>query len=488
MNNKSFRFAVPLIVAIVMIVFTLAAYYVFPFGVVAHKLIDIFAGGRSFVKVGLFAAWTVLLCAFAVVAEMPHPRKWKVPVSWLFGAIGVTFLYNLSLLLIYFHKLGFQAKDFVITFHNNEVSSTMLLHNHVMKGVNGLLLNALGSGKQENVDTGLAFVGLLPSIWFVLGGLLVLLCAVLLIIKFVELYNKQNRTHGLFLILYSIMSFSLLKNMLDGGLLNRETPIALAALIFITTINSKRSQWTGGPAVLLPIAVYGVLIILLMQLRLVSSEHFMLYVFPMATFAAVIGTMIYWQYAQPLQKRLAILLTILAAAFVYVPVAQGVSGYLNGQQVIGTDGASVALYGTPEGPSQNFGWRKNEQINRLHIYDLYPTQPVTINQVLADNHLLNNLSPLEAPWVTCLPSSPPQVIHFTLATPREVKDDTTSYNTGYLSKLELINKVGSLYRYRVTAVMRACSPRNLNVIQELMINRGLDTFYILNISDATAGA
>jgi hypothetical protein len=461
-----------------------AAQHSYLANILLHNFINTFAGGRSEVKVGIFLFYIVFLSAVALLPNVLNfLAKWRIKTNLLFIAIFTTFLYGFALLLVFFQKLGISIKSFVAVFHNDEVSSTMLLHNHLLKGFNGFVLNLFHAAKQENVDTGFAFVGLLPSVWYIIGGVLVFASAVLLLLKFAEIYKDTKANKAVFVILYAIVSFSILKNMLDGGLFNHETPIAITAFIIIIWIHAKNkfSSWW----IAIPIAVYIVIAAIIWQAKMDSFHYLTNSLFTTGTMAAMLGAFIFWHKGISKQFRLGVLISILAATFMYVPVAEGFSAYIFSHKNITSDGALIGLYNKPAGPES--GWIKTDVVNDLSYYSVHPSKPTSFGSLLHDNHLLDNLTPITLPWETCLPTNPLHTIRFTLVTEDPISEQTYTHDFGQIINIQQSNPVNGIPRYSVSMAMKPCTPRTLNAIEELLKERGLHTFFIINLFESEDG-
>ncbi len=209
------KYNAPIKIILGVILLYLFSHYFYAINLIAHSIVDIFAGGRSTVKLNLYLFYTLFLCVLFLIVQKFNFKIPKIQNFYILGLIISTFAYNLLLIYIFFKKFDFKLNSFVITFHNGEISSTTLLHNHLMKGFNALILGPFGLANNENVDTGFAFIGLIHNIWFLIGGAMVVLCSILLIIKFLELnkiyYGQQHKWQSLYIIIFSIITFSLIK-------------------------------------------------------------------------------------------------------------------------------------------------------------------------------------------------------------------------------------------------------------------------------------
>lgn len=483
MSGK-YNFSVLLLAVVFIILFLLERNFYLA-NIIIHSLVDIFAIGRSLVKVEMFLGYTVLLCVLALIRPIRTSiSKLSMPTHWIISAVLVVLSYNLFLFFLFLSEFGFKVKNFIITFHYGEISSTMLLHNHLMKGFNGLFLQWFSSAHQENADTGLAFVGLLPSAWYIIGGLLVLMSAVLLLIKFIQLYNQQSKCRGLFIILYSIISFSLLKNMLDGGILSSETPVALGGLLLIFALaeNKQKVYWWG----LVPIIVYSLTILILWQYQFISIRYFTTTILGMVTFAMTIVALIFWQFKRQHEIRSGIVFSILALALVCIPITHSVQTYNNSRRFV-TAGAIVGLYNSPVyGSKEKQQWELEERINNLDIYKVEPSTSTMIKDILLNNYLLASLDPISLPGVTCDVNNDRHEVTFNLHSIKPLDDATTQYHYGIMASAKPISYTNHLYNYKVTTSLESCAPRKLNIIQELLKAKGHETFFITNISQLNA--
>lgn len=445
---------------------------------IIHYFINLFAGGRSTIKIFGYTAFTLTLCVMVWPPVLSKLSKIKIKTKWLLISLATTFLYGLVLLQIFSSRLGVKASEYIVTIHNGELSTTTLMHNHLMKGFTGLISSQLGEAVQENIDTGLAYVGLLPDWLFWLGGLLVLISTVLILLKFTELYQHEKKWQGLFIILYSIIAFGLIKNTIDGGLFNRETPILISALLFLlwrkTEASSRFMIW-----VVLPAALYFILGPLLNVAGIVEIYNLPASLFAAASLTVILITLFYWLKQQK-TDRLGVLLAILSLILIYAGLAESLNNYLGQKQNISSDGAYVAAYQDINEP----GWIKLESINNLRTYNFVPSEPTTSQDLIEKYKLLDNLGPIRLPWAACMPTAA-GVAEFTLASPTPLTVNSIHSEFVNFVKIEpLPNSTPSLHYYQATVMVSHCAPRPLNIIQELLEQQGLDTFYLFGLRES----
>jgi hypothetical protein len=401
-------------------------------------------------------------------------------------SISATFGYGLVLLLVFLGHWGLKVRDYVLTFNNNELSSTMLLHNHLMKGVNALFMGWFGAARQENADAGLAFIGLLPSAWYWVGMILFVVSAVFVILKFIEIYELQTKWRSLYILVYSMISFSMLKNMLDGGIMNTEAPIAISAFILILLLgrNQKSEKKISYFWSLTPLVSFLIAIFILKQNHLISIAYFYTTVYAGALFITIAATFIYWQFVSKRFSWIGLGMIVVMLVLVYSPLSGAAGTYINSRRVIGSDGGFVALYQQPHyGNGTERDWKNLEKIKDIDIYEVHPEQPTKINELLLSNRLLANLLPINLPGITCNTSNGHSKIDFTLVTQKELPDGQTQHRFANLSEVELISSKKGLYKYRASVLLDACAPRPLNLVQEVIRERGLESFFVVNISE-----
>lgn len=449
----------------------------------SHALVNIFAGGRSSVKVFLFLLYICCLCIVNLTAISKLLQRWVPSNKLLLVTLGLNFGYGVLMLLWLFSKLQFTITSFVIAFNANEISSTALFHNHVTKSVLGYILSWFGVAIQENMDTGLAFSNLLPS-WLVsIGAVLTLVSITLLILKSVELYHSKAKWSELWLLSYAVISFSVIKNLLDGGLFNREVFVAVPALVATLLLSKKQTSykqvvfWLAAPIALYIAAV----LILSKYTNTIPDVEYSLYM--LAAFTAITVTLLYWQIVSK-TTRLGILLAILAGTIIYSPLAQSLNAYFNSKLVIPNEGAIVGLYTEPK-ISIDETWTKLESIGQLNLYQVTPKSSLHIHQIMNNNELLNNLGPLTIPWVSCLPYSPKNKVSFQLASPETVNFQPTSHQYSNIAKAEQIEDATKtkLYWYNLVVESNHCTPRSLNVVEQLIKEQGVKNFFIINLTE-----
>ncbi len=200
-----------------------------------HIIVNFFANGKSEMKIYLFLAYFILLFIGFLYSKSYINKKNKNYRKNILVLIFSLFLLNLGS-FFYFYKINdIPYLSTIYVYNNNEISSTNILHNHTLKSPIGFILNKVGINPvNEYVDTGYAFTSFFNPLFLYLIILLVSLL-IIYIFKYV-ISSKLNFRQ--FAIL-AIISFSLIKNIFDGGFFHTETILALTVFLIILTNKSK---------------------------------------------------------------------------------------------------------------------------------------------------------------------------------------------------------------------------------------------------------
>lgn len=201
---------------------------------ILHSFVNIFAGGRSEIKTLLFVLYFTILSALYLLLKKYSFKK----LEWKYFGITLLVMYLYGLFLHIFYTLynHLSVTDFLITGNNGEISSSTLWHTHIAKAFLGQIFSFFNKNQLQTIDAGGAYIGLIPSPILLLGSVILIILLSQSILYFVtsfkELLTNKNSRQKIFLILgYAMISFSLVKTTIDGGILNPSLGIGL---IFIT--------------------------------------------------------------------------------------------------------------------------------------------------------------------------------------------------------------------------------------------------------------
>lgn len=255
-----------------------------------HSFVNLFAGGRSDSKTILFFVYLLLLSLFLFYKK---PLFTKIKPQWGVFSLGLFYLYGLVSHFFLSRLYSISPTAFSITGNNGELSSTTLTHIHEAKGALGYLLSKVGFTHFERLDAGGAFLGLFPLWWLFVGAALLITTLCFSFIGFKKLSHiyeqKSIRYKLLFLFGYAIVSFSLVKTALDGGILTPSILSIILAIVLFFRFHKQKdtralllcyfglsllvsfsvlyfSDWAGGLALMQASAVLMLLVFLILFL------------------------------------------------------------------------------------------------------------------------------------------------------------------------------------------------------------------------------
>ena len=208
-----------------------------------YSFVNIFAGGRSEVKALLFLLYLCLLTILYFLFRNNNFRNFK----WIYFTIGILCLYIYGFILQISYTLinNFSLTDFVITGKNGEISSSVIYHTHIAKGILGQVFSFFGKTQLMTMDAGGAYIGFFPSYVFLFGAILLVAVLLQTIIYFVSNFKKftedKNNRQKFFLIIgYAIISFSLIKTAIDGGVFNQAFYLSIIFIILFVLQNKGK--------------------------------------------------------------------------------------------------------------------------------------------------------------------------------------------------------------------------------------------------------
>lgn len=445
-----------------------------------HACINIIAEGRSTVRIFALIAFFIVLYLLHILSK----KKWFLSQraknvtdavfskrNLLFGFIILFFIgFAGFVFLSQSHHIA--LNDFLVTFNNSELSTSRFVHNHVLKGIVALTLNSFGqSGVYENMDAGTAHIGLLPHLYFGISLFLFLLIGLSV---FVYFYRTTNRYQGVkalgYGIAYGLLTFSLLKTVIDGGLFHEKTLIALGFLLILlytnrlTQVYRRTLYLLGGYCVYFALLWWGGFVSTWAELL----SHF----YAGILFGLLIICALYLFYVGRFTRTFVLLfIFFIIAAIPSIKKDTAIAEYRN---ISLAQGGYVALYQTvPD-------YIPLTTIGGLHLYQIPANQTKTVGDVLNTNNLLDNLYPISVPWETCFPSGRP--IHYTfniVAHTPMFRDVVNDKNIVVHTFKKISDK--PFPTYFIDLELPACYPRQLNVIEELLKSTGADDFIMYNL-------
>jgi hypothetical protein len=410
----------------------------------------------------LFVTYLITLFLIYKIIENKKPLKsfkWK----WFGISLGSLYLYGLFLHVIYTKILGVKITDFIITGNNGEISSSTLSHTHVAKGAVGIILSKIGFTDLAKVDAGGAYIGVIPNILFYIGSILLLIVLLQVIWYFASsFYSKikdRNATQKFFLIIgYAILSFSIIKTSIDGGLLNYGFYIG-AFFVWAFSMREKNK---------FNLNYY--YIITFFSLLFLVTNIFMADIDPslallLAELASIILLYEIILYLTKEKVRLQFLIPII---FIF----------LGSWWQAGVRDLDIYNYGENIiEPGQNFyiyDKDKNEVIKKNLEKD------TSIHNIIKSIDKNESYLPVTVPGITCMEKSYPEEVSMDVLTNMPIRNKVIGQKEFITLKSEESIIYGKYWKTNFHIYMNPCLPEPLSVIDGMIRKSGINTYVMVN--------
>ncbi len=426
-----------------------------------HSFINLFAGGRSTIKVILFFFYLVLALGYYYFFRTKKAEK--TPLTTFLFPLGLLYLYGLVLHILYIGKFNFSVGEFVITANNGLISSSTIGHTHLAKGIIGTVLQWF-SIPLANVDAGGAYLSFVPQVVYVLG--LLLLVVVLIALGYygrsyiANLHSKKNA--WLYILLFCITTFSLVKTAIDGGIL---TPCVLLSLLALWALH--RERWGKIDLVVLVTILLGFIVVLL--------QFFITIPWAQTVYQALALVLLYGAGLLWLEdnKRVTLMTLAVFLLFFYMSTSRDRDLLHYRATNIDTDALIFIL------PGESV---KGEFLNSIGRGKLMKTtQYKKVRDIISASHTLDNHYPVSVPWQTCLPSSPNRMFNATLTTFSAF--DQKLFPASQWVAITGIPSVPirNTWKTKIEIQFKDCTPRQLNVADEYIRSAGYTQYFLSDI-------
>jgi hypothetical protein len=368
-----------------------------------------------------------------------------------------------------------------LTFADGEVSSTSLLHNHVMKGAFGLVISSLGVGNLENIDAGSVFNDRMFAPIFILAGLILIILLFGFVYYFwLDLKNWHGRARIVYIIFYAVITFSLMKNIFDGGLFDHEAIVSLAFFTLLLFRKEKQKLYLAASI----LASY-----ILINLFFYYCGYFDRLVFPLqglvnnldSTFIYIfcLGALYLLAVKENLGKMEKI--AIAAAVICFLTACySGASIFYYRHKVIDKNNTGIlAAYEKID----DDGYEKIGQVGKLNFYEISPTGQTQVGDIADKYDILDNFYPITLPYQNCLPHGLPTTYKYDLSVRQKIDTSEWRNDDVRFGKVSLKSDYNGRYVYEVHMSIGPCLPRHINIIQEAWQEMGIKKFLIVNLSN-----
>ncbi|OGB78479.1 hypothetical protein A2296_05105 [candidate division CPR3 bacterium RIFOXYB2_FULL_35_8] len=466
----------------IFLILIICAFFLFDYvQITIHAFVNIFAGGRSNLKAILFLIY--FLCLL-LISQFIYFKKIKVTKKinglWIWIGVIVAYLFNALVFFIFYIKNNFQFSDSIVLFNESEISSTSLLHNHILKGVTGLVLKFFHVSNLENYDGGIVFLDFISPIYFYLGFAILLLLLILVLIYFIQevaVYKDQNKKY-IYMFAYAIITFSLIKNLIDGGLFNYEAIVSFGFWTLLIFKSNRLSKYFSG------ILFFSYLLgnIVFYKLNLFNSyevqeQGLFLNIWNTIAYIFLLLILFYDQKYKIIDRR-GFLLKILTCLLLFYPVYLDLSIIAYRLKVI--DSNNHAILGVYEEIFEE-NYLYLDSAGDLNFYEVSPSAALNVDSIIKKFNLLDNFYPLSFPWQNCLPSGLWDQYSFELISKNYVSVNNFHSDMVTFDEIKQI-EFGDHNRYFIKMSIKPCYPRSMNVIQESFQAAEVDSFIIKNIT------
>ncbi|MCX6754389.1 MAG: hypothetical protein NTU81_00985 [Candidatus Nomurabacteria bacterium] len=429
---------------------------------IAHSFVNIFAGGRSEIKTLLFFLYLLLIISIYYIFKKNSIKN----IKWIYFGLSLVamYIYGFILHIYYIVNNNLNITDFVITGNNGEISSSVFSHTHIAKAFIGQIFSLFGKNQFHTTDAGSAYIGIFPNYLFLFGSLLLIILIIQSIYYFGSSYKKildhKNNRQKIFLIIgYSLVSFSLIKTSIDGGLFNPSFILGIIFVyLFILREKGKLSTNYYYIASLIGIILLFVSLYLdttiynKLSLGLASTVSlFLLYTFVLYASESKIR----------LQFLFSILMLFMLSWWQASPRDRDIHDY---SSILIQSGQEVYFY--------------NENKKEIELLKVDHTE--SIAQLSKQLNKNITYTPISSPGLNCMKNSKPSNISFTLVTYYPISKNILTPSRFLEFKNNESIFVKSNWRTDFNAWINPCTPELLSVVDGELQKKNINTYMIVN--------
>ena len=427
---------------------------------ILHSFTNIFAGGRSEIKIILFIIYTLFFLTIFFIFK--NKENGYLKGKYVFLSFLVTYIYGFLLYVFIIIQNKINIFDFFITAGSGELSSSSIYHTHIAKSFFGQIFSLFNKTKLETMDAGGAFIGLIPSIFLYLGILLFIVSVILTIIHFKNSFLKQIRDketrQKIFLLSgYIVITFSIIKTSIDGGMFH---PNLIIAIFFIVLFYLREKGKD--------INKYYYIIIFTTTALILSSLYIDSFKYGNGLFVSSFATtsLLYSIFLYGSEKKIRLQFLIpLIILFLISWFSSSIRDreIYNYGKIQTEKGQEIYFYNEEEGLIKNYIIEENQEIisisNKLNKNITY--QPITI------------------PGTTCMLKSPREKISFELRTEEPIKNLFKHLDFVSIKNSESSFN-GKNWATKIDFYMNSCTPEPLSVINGELLKNNIKKYFILN--------
>jgi len=441
-----------------------------------HIVTDLFAAGRSDVKVFLFLFAILLLFVVNILVRTrkksaDSAARRTFPLKNVFFSVSTAiFLFGLCVTFYFYSFLDVSSNFVLSAIGERDISTTHFFHTHVLKFPFGLVSSFFPTqvrlALETRADFGFAFLNILPS-WVGLVGLVgCLVVSVLGIWLLFDFVGKNKKRFGL-QILFAIALLSLLKNIFDGGLLNSEAIPAFLILIVMCYGYRPESfkSWIFPTALVLvtPIAVaiaypFG-------AINHAQTPTYLEHVFGLEL--VYFGWFLLAEKAASRFRYVGAGIVLLIGICFLVPVIVLTEGDISyATKSIAYEQTYLGTY------DQNAPGIFLEKIGDLYFYNIATSSSVSVGNIAKETGDPTNRFPISFGDVVCATWHVTSSSTLFVISKEPLVDSAEKHNLANISSIRLLSQKNGWNYYAVSFDYFPCIPRLVDTESELLIEAG----------------
>jgi len=418
-----------------------------------HSLVDIFVQGYSPIRVYVVVGVVGILFLLSLAKRSFNGDKEE---GLLMGALSsvflIGFLYEIYISFVY--KIGiFKA---VLFLNGNEMTSSSIFHNHVLKGVMGYMTSFLSPGF-ESLDPG---IGVLPFIspWvLLLVGVIFVYC--LFLIGKISIRLLGGITHGKnsFIFAYGLILSTVIIRLFDGGIWSMNSVLFLG-LLYLVINKKERFIINSIYLLLLQFVVY-----LFSYLTKDSFDLTIAILYSVCSWSLV--TILMSRYLKLERVKVVYVLFVLLVSI--IPIFK-----INFFQENNDNGIFNKVYFSTYETIENERYTLIDSIGGLNIYKYEDSVDRKLKDLILFDKKIQIFNYIGIPDKTCSEKSVDRVISLNVLSKEEIVDTFWPNSHVGIEVYKHSQLINDMYLYNVKIRIPACIPRGWSVIQEVLKSAG----------------
>jgi hypothetical protein len=439
---------------------------------ILHEILNIFAGGRSSIRIALFFVYTI---GFFILFFISKKTIWpSIKSTYIVLAFVLTILFTIPLFLHFnfFNNFSLPYRNYVVVVSGDELTSTRLIHNHVGKATVGYVSQFFYNKKNENIDYGNVYNNLINPGWSIF--LLILLVILLILFTHIYLDQVKNVTRKkIFTFFYSLVTFVIVKDIFDGGILSNGAIINLGFFYFLVSNSELKNKIRYfSLCIFLYLSIHS---LLLWKGFYINFFEFKNHLIAASVFLLFGLSFLLFIYKEKI-SRVIVLFIIFTSIAVIAQIMNKMNTIQDYKKMsIIKDQTYITSYNDIPNAKLLF------KINTIGIYKIIDVREKTAGEYLEKNKVLSSFFSVTTEWVNCIPVSANNILSGDLNSIEKLSKNPVNneWINVYIYDEKFITDK-NLYSYKIKAILHPCANRYLNLLEESIKLAGGKTFFLFN--------